>query len=183
MHFAYRRAHRPLASSSHRLAAPISMSPLSANHPSLVNDEQVSFPHEQRVGVPIAPFYSQDPLHHTDEIFTEPETSRTPPVARLRPASWGGPPSWVDEAFENRRTPQLRSSVQFRGGPGDDEDLPFGGRTLPPLPVLNDPWRSGAHTTPSINSTSRDHSPGSEGLSATSSLPSTSFLTNDSDGE
>ena len=100
-----------------------------------------------------------------------------PPLPRLRPASWGSP-SRMDEAFEGRQPTRSRSSSNLRGDSSgeDDRDLPFGGRTLPPLFTLNDPWRSDVRVVPNISS-SPDHSPGSEGLSITNSPPSTYFPT------
>ena len=141
----------------------------SAIHLPGVDNEQLSFP----------PFYSQGPSQYTGGTLSAPRTSGSPPVPHLRPASWG-PPSWVDEAFERHQLARSGSSVDFPGDSGgEEEDLPFGGRTLPPLPILGDPWRSGARTMPSLSPTlPRDHSPGSEDLPATSSLPSTPFSTN-----
>lgn len=131
----------------------------SAIHPPLISKEQVSFPRVQSAGMPVTPFYPPGP-----------------PLPQLRPASWGSP-SLMDEAFEGHRPTRSRSTVDFRGDRSEDEDLPFGGRTLPPLLALNDPWRSGVRPMTNISS-SPDYSPVSEGLSITNSPPSPSFPTN-----
>ena len=158
--------------------------PLSSTiHLPRINGEQVSFPHVQRAGMPTTYFDPQGPPQYTGGLLAIPENPVNPPVPRLRATSWG-PPSWLGEAFEGRRPTRSRSSVDFRGGSGAEEDLPFGGRTLPPLPALNDPWRLDIRTAPNINATSsRDHSPGSEDLSLINSLPSAPSLTNDPDRE
>jgi len=135
-------------------------------NPPRTSNEQVSFPRVQMAGVPITPFYPPGP-----------------PLPRLRPASWGSP-SRMDGAFEGRRPTRSRSSTNLRGDSSgeDDRDLPFGGRTLPPLLALNDPWCSGVRVVPNVNP-SPDHSPGSEIFSITSSPPSVYFPTNYPDGE
>lgn len=132
----------------------------------------------------IHPLDPQGSPRYTGGFFAVLGTPGSPPIPRLRPASWGSP-SQVDEAFESHRPARSRSSVDFRGSSSDEEeDPPFDGGPLPPLPVLNDPRRLGIRKTSNISSTSsRDHSLDSGDLSATNSLPSTSFLTNDPDGE
>jgi hypothetical protein len=152
--------------------------------PSLMRDEEVSFPDRQMAGASTTPFYSPGPPWRTGGFLAIPGIPGSPHVPRLRPASWGSP-SQVDEAFEGHQLTRSRSSADFGGNSnGEEEDLPFCGRTLPPLIIPHDPWRSGPRTTPNVSSTSsRDHSPGSRGLSTTNSLPSTSFPTNYSDEE
>lgn len=130
----------------------------------------------------IYPSDSQGSPLYTSGFFTDLGTPGSLPIPRLRPASWDSSPQ-VDEAFESRRSTR-RPSVDFRGSSsGEEEDLPFGGRTLPPLPILNDPWYSGGQTAPNIISTFRDHSPDNEDLSATNSLHSTSSPTDNPDKE
>ena len=164
------------------LESPIHSGALASSH--LASADAASFPRMQRVTVPIAPFYSQGPPHYAGGFLAVPENPRDPPAPRLRPASWG-PPEWIDGGLEGHPQTRSRSSVDYRGGSsGEEEDLPFGGRTLPPLPALDDLWCLGARPTPNVSSTlSRDHSPASEDLSVTSSLPSTSVPTTDQDGE
>ena len=130
-------------------------------HPPRTSGEQVSFPRVRMDDMPITPFYPPGP-----------------PLPRLRPASWGSP-SRMDEASDGRQLTRSRSSANLRGDSSgeDDRDLPFGGRTLPPLSILNDPWRPGVREVPKTNA-SPDHSPGSEGLSIANSPPSTYFPTN-----
>ena len=138
----------------------------STTHPPRTSGEQVSFPRVGMPYVPINPFYPPGP-----------------PLPRLRPASWGSP-SRTDEAFEGRRPTRSMSSADLRGDSSgeDDRDLPFGGRTLPPLLIINDPWRSDVRAVPNVSS-SPDHSPGSEALSITNSPPSAYFPINYPDGE
>jgi len=127
--------------------------------------------------MPITPPHTPGPPQYTGGFLTA-LNSGSPPIPRLRPASWGSP-SQVDEAFEGNRLTRSRSSIDFRGNWGGEEDLPFGKRTLPPLLVPYDPWRLGVRTTPNTSSTSsRDHSPDSGDMSATNSVPSTSFPNN-----
>ena len=144
--------------------------------------EQTSFPRVQRAEMPAIPSHSPIPPQHLVGFFAVPRSSGTPPVPRLRPASWNSP-SQVDETPEGYRPTQPSPQIGFRGDVGYEEDLPFGGRTLPPLPVANDPWRSGVQSLPDTGPTSYDHPTGSEDLSTTNSLPSTSFPTNFPDGE
>jgi len=150
--------------------------PFSGNiHPPHVSGERAPFPLVQREGIPIAPPYTPGTPRYTGGFFTT-LNSGSPPVPRLRPASWGSP-SQVDEAFEGNRLTRSRSTVDFRGN--GEEDLPFGGGTLPPLLVPDDPWRLSVRTTPNTSSaSSRGHSPESGDLSTTNSVPSTSFPTN-----
>jgi len=125
-------------------------------HPPRTSGEQVSFPRVRMAGVPITPFYPPGP-----------------PLPRLRPASWGSPSRTDGQPTRSRSSADLRGNSSGE----DDRALPFGGRTLPPLLIINDPWRSGVRAVPNINS-SPDRSPGSEGLSITSSPPSAYFPTN-----
>jgi len=135
--------------------------PPSATHPLRTSGEQVLFPRVQ-----LTPSYPPGPS-----------------LPRLRPASWGLP-SQANEAFEGHRSTRSLSSANFRRGLDDEEedlDLPFGGRTLPPLFVPSDPPQYGVPTMSTINS-SADHSPSSEAMSTTNSLASASFPTNFPDG-
>ena len=148
-------------------------------HQPRVGDEQVPIPCAQRTGVAITPFDTPDPPRYTGGFLSTPNSgSPPPPIPRLRPASWGSP-SQVGGAFESRRLTRSRSSAGYRGDSSSEEDLPFGRRTLPPLPIPYDPWRLGVRTTPNPGSTpSRDLSSDSGDLSATNSVPSTFFHTN-----
>jgi hypothetical protein len=149
-------------------------------HPPRVSGERVPFPRAQREGMPSTPPHTPGPPRYTGGFFTV-LNSGSPPVPRLRPASWGSP-SQVDEAFESNRLTRSRSSVDFRGNPSGEEDLPFSRRTLPSLLVPYDPWHSGVRTTPNTSSaSSRDHSSDCGDLSTTHSVPSTSFPANFSD--
>lgn len=142
---------------------------------------QVSNPRIQRAGAAITLFDAPDPLRYAGGFLATPNTG-SPPVPRLRPASWGSP-SQTDGAPDSHRLTRSRSSADFREDSSDEEDLPFGRRTLPPLPIPYDPRRSGFRTAPSTNPTpSRDISPDSEDLSATNSVFSTSFPSNHSEG-
>ncbi|KAF9647945.1 hypothetical protein BDM02DRAFT_3187568 [Thelephora ganbajun] len=154
----------------------------SSIHPPRINDEQVLSSRVQRAGVPITPFHTPGSLQHTGGLLTIPNP-RSPPIPRLRPASWVSP-SQVDEAFESHRLTRSRSSANLRGDPSGEEDLPFGRRTLPPLLASYDPWSFSLNTTPNTNSTSsRDHSPDSEDPSMTNSVSSASFPDNYRDGK
>ena len=155
--------------------------PHSNIHPPHIGDVQVPIPRAQRAGVAVAPFDTPDLQRYADGFLAIPNPG-TPPIPPLRPASWGSP-SQVDEVFERRRLTRPRSSIDLRGDSSGDEDLPFGRRTLPPLPIPYDPWRWGIRATPNIGSTPpRDLSPDSGDLSTTNSVSSTSFHTNYTDG-
>lgn len=150
-------------------------------HPPHIGNAQVPIPPAQRAGLAIAPFDTPDLQRYADGFLAIPNP-RTPPIPPLRPASWGSP-SQVDEVFERRQLTRSRSSDGFRGDSGGEEDLPFGRRTLPPLPIPYDPWRWGIRATPNIRSTpTRDLSPDSGDMSTTNSVSSTSFHTNYTDG-
>ena len=150
-------------------------------HPPRIGGVQVPIPRAQRVGVAIAPFDTPDLQRYTDGFRAIPNP-RTPPIPRLRPASWNSP-SQMDEVFESHRFTRSRSSGDFRGDSSGEEDLPFGRRTLPPLPIPYDPWRFDVRATPNTSSAPpRDLSPDSGDLSTTNSVSSTSFHTNYPDG-
>ena len=145
-----------------------------------IDDERGPTPRVRRTGAAIIPFNTPDRPRYTGGFLAIPGLGGAP-GPRLRPASWDSP-SRVDGTLESPRLTRSRSSDDFRGDSGD-EDLPFGRRTLPPLPVPSDSWRSDFHTTPTASSTpSRDLSPDSGNLSATNSVLSTSFHTSYSDG-
>lgn len=156
-------------------------SPHNNIHPPHIGNAQVPIPRAQRAGVAIAPFDTPDLQQYADGFLAIPNPG-TPPIPPLRPASWGSP-SQVEEVFERRRLTRSRSSNDFQGDSSGEEDLPFGRRTLPPLPIPYDPWRLGIRATPNIESTPpRDLSPDSGDLSTTNSVSSTSFHTNYTDG-
>ena len=137
---------------------------------------QVSIPRMQRAGPAITPFATPDPPGYTDRFLATPNPE-SPPVPRLRPASWGSP-SHVDEAFESRWFTRSRSSAGFLEDSSGEEDLPFGRRTLPPLPIPYDLRRSDVRMTSNTSSApSRDLSPDSGDPSAANPA-STSFRTN-----
>lgn len=156
----------------------------SAVHPPHINDGQVPSPRVRRAGAAIVPSYSLGPSQYTGGFLTVLENPGDSPAPRLRPALWG-PPSWVDGAFEGRRQTRSRSPTDYREDSSDEEeDLSFGGRTLPPLPVLDDPWHLGARTTSNISSTlSHDQSPGSEDPSVANSMLTGAFPISDPEGE
>ena len=142
----------------------------------------MAIPCAQRAGVAAVPFDTPNPRQYTGGFLATPNPG-SPPIPRLRPASWGSP-SQVDEAFESRWFARSRSSAGFREDSSGDEDLPFGRRTLPPLPIPYDPRRSDVRMTSNTSfAPSRDLSPDSGDLSAANSASSTSFHTNCPDRE
>ncbi|KAF9642228.1 hypothetical protein BDM02DRAFT_3193650 [Thelephora ganbajun] len=154
----------------------------SSIHPPRINDEQVLPSRVQRAGVPITPLHTPGSLRYTGGLLTIPNPGSTP-VPRLRPDSWVSP-SQVDETFESHRLTRSRSSVDLRGDPSGEEDLPFGRRTLPPLLASYDPWSLSLSTTPNADSgSSRDHSPDNGDPSMANSVSSASFPDNYWDGK
>lgn len=143
-------------------------------HPPRISDERIPIPRVERGGVAIMPVHMQARPQYTGRFITT-LNSRSPPIPRLRPASWGLP-SQADGGLESRRLTRSRSSADLRGDSSGEEDLPFGNRTLPPLPISCNPWYSVVRTAPNTSSTpSRDLPLDSGDLSATDSVPSTSF--------
>ena len=160
---------------NHELPAPFP----NDNHPPHMNS-QVLIPRVQRAEAAITPFDTPDPPRYTGGFLAIPNPA-SPPVPRLRPASWGSP-SQMDGISESHRLTRSRSSANFREDSSSEEDLPFGRRTLPPLPILYDPWRSDLRMASNTSrAPSRDLSPDSGDLSTTNSVVSTSFHTNYSD--
>lgn len=141
-----------------------------------IDYERVAIPCAQRAGVATVPFDTPNPRQHTGRFLATPNPG-SPPTPRLRPASWGSP-SHVDEAFESRWFTRSRSSAGFLEDSSGEEDLPFGRRTLPPLPIPYDLRRSDVRMTSNTSSApSRDLSPDSGDPSAANPA-STSFRTN-----
>lgn len=145
------------------------------------SDQQTPIPRMQGARVGITPF---DTSNRRGYAGGPPaiQDSGMPLVPRLRPASWGSP-SRVNETSESRGLARPSSLTGLRGASSSEEDLPFGQRTLPPLPIHYDPRRLGFHTTPNTSSApSRDFSPESGDMPATKIVLPTSFHTSHSDG-
>lgn len=136
--------------------------------------EQVPVSRIQRSGVLSIPPYTPGAVQYTSGFFQNQEST---PIPRLRPALWGLPPQ-ADE--ENSHLTGSRPPADFQGdSSGEEECLPSGRRTLPPLIIPHGSWHLDIHTT-SNNSyiSSHEPTPDSGDVSATNYLATTSFLTN-----
>lgn len=140
-------------------------------------DEEVPVSRFQRSREPSVPPSTPSPPRYTSRFFPI-LNQGSPPVPRLRPASWGSP-SRAEEEFDDRQLTRSRSSAEFGGHfGGDEEDLPFGTRTLPPPPTHYDPRRLAAYTTSNASSSSREGSTDSWDVSTTDSLSAAPSLLN-----
>ena len=149
--------------------------------PSRAGHQQIPIPRMQGARAAITPFDTFD-LRGYAEGFPVIRDSETSLVPRLRPASWDSP-SRVDGTYESRGSARPSSLAELRGDSSGEEDLPFGRRTLPPLPIHYDPRRLDFGTTPNTSSApSRDLSPEGGDPPATNTVHPTSFHASHSDG-
>lgn len=132
-----------LPPSSHGSPTPL----LSIVPPPPITDEQVSLSRIQTPAAPPIPPHTPSTPQYTSRFF--PDLSQgSPPIARLRPASWSSS-SLVDEEFDDYRPTRSKSTADFRRDSGDDQENPsFGTSTLQPLST-HDPWGPGVF--PPIN--------------------------------
>lgn len=142
---------------------------LQNTHPRRDFDEQVPMSHVQRSGVSSISPHRQSTSCYTGNFFSN---QSSPPVPRLRPASWGSP-SQVDEEFENHRITRSRSSIDLWGDQGgEDEGFLSARRAPPPGHIPHESWHSDVYTTSNASHNSPyESSPDSGHVSATGSIP------------
>lgn len=141
--FLFPASHAP---GNHEPPIPLSHS----THPPYISHEQVPISRMQRSGTPSIPPYIPPTPRYTSGFLPNQES---PPVPRLRPASWVLP-TLVDDEFENYHSTRPSTPADFRErSSGGEEDRPFSGTTFPPLITPHGSWDLGVHTASSASHT------------------------------